>query len=105
MPEPDKNNQWNRLVDAAREAGATTENGEGPEDHAPSTFVSGVITMRQGLWKFARTVLWRRWSLIVALMAIALYLVFYTTMNSNSRDQKAAPEPSRTLPLPPDSAQ
>ncbi len=105
MPEPDKNNQWSRLIDAAREAGATTENEDSSKDHASSTFVSGVITMRKGLWKFARTVLWRRWSLIVALLAIALYLIFYFTMTPDTPGQNATPEPTRTLPLPPDSAQ
>ena len=54
MPETNKGNQWNRLVNAAKDAGATT--GEEKHEAAPSTFVSRVITLRKGLWKFARTV-------------------------------------------------
>ena len=41
MPETNKGNQWNRLVNAAKDAGATT--GEEKHEAAPSTFVSRII--------------------------------------------------------------
>ncbi len=103
MSDPNEDNHWNRLVDAARDAGATTDDAR--EQKAPSAFVSGVITMREGLWKFATTVLWRRWSLVAALLAIALYLIFYFVMKSNPPARAPTPAPSQTLPQPPDPEQ
>ncbi|MAT30237.1 MAG: hypothetical protein CMP29_00425 [Roseibacillus sp.] len=99
MPEPDKENQWSRLVDAARDAGATTR--EEQHDAAPSTFISRVITLREGLWKFARTVLWRRWSLVAALLALLLYLTFFLILRSTSPSSVPSPAPL-SLPQPPD---
>ena len=100
MPEPEKENQWSRLVDAARDAGATTR--EEQHDAAPSTFISRVITLRKGLWKFARTVLWRRWSLVAALLALLLYLTFFLVLRSFSPNSIQSPEPL-SLPQPPES--
>ena len=97
MPETNKGNQWNRLVNAAKDAGATT--GEEKHEAAPSTFVSRVITLRKGLWKFASAVLWRRWSLLAALLALLLYLILFLTLKSMP---PAAPSPAPwTLPEPP----
>ena len=105
MPDPDKENHWNRLVDAAKDAGAATD---GTHEHkAPSTFVSGVITMREGLWKFTKIVLLRRLSLVAALLAIALWLILYSVMKSNDPAPAPAPvqTPPRTLPQPPNPEQ
>ena len=98
MPDTNKGNQWKRLVNAARDAGATS--GEEPSDAAPSTFVSRVITLRAGLWKFARTVLWRRWSLVAALLALLLYLLFFLILKSAPPNQAPSTTPL-TLPQPP----
>ena len=100
MPETNKENQWSRLVDAAREAGATTQ--EEQDEAAPSTFISRVITLKEGLWKFARTVLWRRWSLVAALLALLLYLTFFLVLRSPSPNSIQSPEPL-SLPQPPES--
>ena len=101
-PEPNENqeNSWNKLVDAAKDAGATKATAS-LKEQAPSGFVSGVIAMREGLWKFAKTVLWRRWSLCAALLATALYLTFYFIMKANPPTDPA-PAPAPTLPEPPD---
>lgn len=99
MPDKDKENQWRRLVDAAKDAGATT--GEDQHDAAPSTFVSGVITLKEGLWRFARTVLWRRWSLVAALLALLLYLSLFLILRSTA-PSSAPSTPPLTLPQPPD---
>lgn len=94
--EHDQKNPWNRLVGAAREAGATEEDHQ--KEEAPSTFVSRVVKMREGLWQFAKTVLWRRWSAIAALIAILLYLLFHFVMKMNPPE----PAPNPSLPLPPE---
>lgn len=98
MPENDRQDPWNRLVDAAKNAGAPAE--QDPEEPASSGFVSRVVAMREGLWQFAKTVLWRRWSLAAALAAIVLYLVIYFVMKSSPPAPAPAPAPS--LPLPPE---
>ena len=103
MPDPNKENHWNRLVDAAKDAGATTD---GALEHkAPSTFVSGVIAMREGLWKFTKIVLLRRLSLVAAILAIALWLILYSVMKSNEPARSPAPALPQTLPQPPDPEQ
>ena len=100
MPDPEKNNHWNRLVDAAREAGATSKE---EANKASSSFVSSVVAMQQGLWDFARTILWRRWSLVAALLAIAVYLTFFFLIKSRPSPRNIPPAPAETLPPPPDS--
>ena len=100
MPDPEKNNHWNRLVDAAREAGV---NSNEETKKASSSFVSSVVAMQKGLWVFARTILWRRWSLFAALLAIAVYLSFFFLMKSGSSAVKTSPAPVETLPPPPES--
>jgi hypothetical protein len=99
MPAHDPKDPWNRLVDAAKKSGATADD-DPPSEPAPSTFVAGVIALRGGLWKFARTILWRRWSLAAALLAIVLYLLFSIVMKSNP--PAPTPEPAPSLPLPPE---
>ena len=94
----DQENAWNRLVGAAKDAGAAGD--DEPIEAAPSGFVKRVITMREGLWLFAKTVLWRRWSLAAAVIAIILYLVFYFVMKANPPESAPATNPS--LPLPPE---
>lgn len=95
----DRENSWKQLVHAAKEAGATDD--DSSEEKAPSAFVAGVIAMREGLLNFARTIIWRRWSLVVALLAIALYLTVYFIMKSNPPTQPE-PAPAPSLPQPPD---
>ncbi|NIP98617.1 MAG: hypothetical protein GWO24_36490 [Akkermansiaceae bacterium] len=98
MPEDHRQNPWNRLLEAAKDAGATEDHA--PVEPAPSGFVARIIAMRQGLWKFARTFIWRRWSLVAALLAIALYLVVYFVMKSNP--PTPAPTPPPSFPFPPE---
>lgn len=99
MPDPNEENHWNRLIDAAKDAGATTDDAH--EHKAPSAFVSGVIAMREGLWKFTKTVLLRRLSLVAALLAIALWLILYFVMKSNPPARSPDPVLPQTLPQPP----
>lgn len=102
MPDPEKNNHWNRLVDAARKVGATSEGSPTPK--VTSSFVSNVVAMRKGLWGLARTILWRRWSLIAALLAITIYMTFFFLLKSRPPSSPTLPPaPAETLPPPPDS--
>ena len=51
-------------------------------------------SMRKDLWTLARTLLWRRWSLIAMIIAILAYLLVYLFL----REER---EPSITPPKPP----
>ena len=99
MPDNKPETPWNRLLGAAKEAGATED--DSPVEEAPSGFVKRMISMQEGLWKFAKTILWRRWSLVAALLAIALYLTLYFVMKSNPPTPAPAPQLAPTFPLPP----
>ena len=59
-------------------------------------FVSRVVMMRRGLWRFARTLLWRRWLLVAAGAAIVLFLTIYVVMKLTP-----PPDPAPRLPFPP----
>lgn len=94
MPEQDEDSPWNQLVGAAKEVGATAP--DGPPEPVPSGFAGRIVAMREGLWRLARTLLWRRWSLVAALLAIVLYLILYFVLKSDP-----VPEPAPQLPMPP----
>lgn len=68
MDEPDK--AWKRLVDAARAAPAEAA----PEHRAPDGFAARLVGLRDRIIALARTLLWRRWSLVAALLAAVVYL-------------------------------
>ena len=91
MNEDDKQ-PWNQLVDAAKKVGAGRP--PPPGSPTPEAFVSRIRTMRQSLWSLARTILWRRWSLIAIVVAAILYLVAHLLL-------KPDPEPSIPTPEPP----
>ena len=92
---PKEKNHWDQLVNAARDARASDPT---PEDDRPShDFLSRMAKMRHRLWKIARTILWRRWSLFAALGAIILYLVVYFVLKSSP----PGIEHPLPLPLPP----
>lgn len=89
--EPDE--PWKQLVQAARKSRA-----EAPPEHdatAPPQFVTRIRTMRKSLWRIARTILWRRWSLVAIVLAILTYLIVYLVLDR-------APTPAIPTPEPPD---
>lgn len=83
---------WNQLLGAAKRAGSGQP--PGPEGAAPPTVVSRLRELRKTLWVFARTVLWRRWSVFAIVVAALLYLLAYLLL-------KPDPEPSIQAPQPP----
>ena len=89
MKDDDNQAPWQSLVKAAQEAGA----GEPPEreENAPEGFVARMRLLRKTLWTFAKSYLWRRWSLFAVIVALVLYLIAYLLL-------KADPPPSITPP-------
>ena len=91
--EPDQ--PWKELVKAAHKARA-----ESPDDASPTpppNFVSRMREMRQSLWQIARTILWRRWSLIAIVIALLLYLVAYFLLRTDPAPTIPPPEPPDPL--------
>ena len=80
---------WKELVKAAQKARAKAPDEEAPAP--PPNFVSRMREMRRSLWRMARTILWRRWSLVAIVIALLLYLVAYLILR---------PDPAPTIPPP-----
>jgi len=60
--------------------------------------VSRLASLRGSLLRFARTLLWRRWSAVAAVAALVLYLVVYLILKSNPSEVA----PVLPIPLPPE---
>lgn len=84
----DKQDSWNKLVDTAKHLDAT---GSAAEVPAPEGFVARMRSVRKSLWSLARTLLWRRWSLVAIVVAALLYLLVYLFFR---------PDPTPTIPTP-----
>ena len=81
---------WKQLVSAARKVGAGKPAAR-QSLVAPASFVAHMRSVRKTLWAFARTVLWRRWSLVAIAVAVLLYLIAYLVLK---------PEPTLSIPPP-----
>ena len=77
---PEEEENWNRLLGAARKSGGTTPDidAEAP----PDSLTSRIPKWREAVLEMARALLWKRWSWIVALGALlllfAVWLYFRT---------------------------
>jgi len=90
MSDPEQS--WQKLVDAARKAPSPPE----PERPTSPGFASRIISMRDAIAAFARTMAWQRWSVIVALLCGAILLgVFAITRCADE------PRPLIDPPTPP----
>lgn len=95
MNHDDSEEPWNRLAKAARTARA----GEPPDLplRAPEGFVSRMRVTRERLWTFAKTYLWRRWSLIAVAVALFLYLVAHLILKEDPAPTISPPQPPTPL--------
>lgn len=96
MSDPDNNDPdqspWNRLVSASRPA---SENNDG--EHPPEGFVAHMRKVRGDLWGFARTLLWRRGSLIAIVVALLLYLLAHFFLKSDPAPSVTPPKPRNPI--------
>jgi len=83
---------WKKLVEAARKAP--------PESTAPppAEFASRVLALRDTIAAFARTLLWRRWSVLVALCCLALFLAVLAVTKCSAPARPLIEEPNSDLP-------
>lgn len=78
---------WRRLLDTGhRPGGAPT--GVSSIPVPPPGFLELLRAQRAGLWKIARALLWRKWSLLLALAALIL---FFATLFHNEFIDTSAP--------------
>ncbi|MDB2673422.1 hypothetical protein N9Y81_00560 [Akkermansiaceae bacterium] len=85
----DDDDPWKRLVDAAKTAPVE-------EEAEPTTQIS-VRTLRESVQSLLLALTWRKWSLLAALAAAVIFLIFFLL-----RDDAPAPEP--IIPIEPPAA-
>ena len=89
MTEPEES--WKKLVEAARKAPSE------PEAPPPEGFASRVVALRDAIVAFARTMLWRRWSVLVALGCLALFLAVLAVAKCTAPARPLIEEPNSDL--------
>jgi hypothetical protein len=94
MSDPEQS--WQKLVDAARKAPAP------PESQQPvsSGFTSRIISMRDSIAGFARTLAWQRWSVIVALLCAVILLAVLAVTRCGGEPRPLIDPPAQPLPDP-----
>jgi len=90
MNEPEES--WKKLVEAARKAPPE------PETPPPAGFASRVVALRDAIAAFARTLLWRRWSVLAALACLALFLAVLVVTKCSPDTRPLIEEPNSDLP-------
>ena len=94
MGTDDQEDAWRKLVTASRAAGA----GKIEEDAVASkSVVSSIRKARETLWKVAKVLLWRRWSIVAILVAALLYLLAYLFLKKEEAPSIDIPEPPTPL--------
>jgi hypothetical protein len=95
MNEPDPN--WLKLVAAARRAAPEPA----PPKPPPPGFASRILGLRETIIALARVLFWRRWSLWVALLCVAVFVVALITHRCTETRAPLieTPEPPATQPL------
>ena len=86
----DPEQRWKRLVDAAR----MTPDHEEPEESVPPGFRERIHGLRDVVAAFAKALLWRRWSVVLAICCLALFLAVLAVTRCNA--------PGDPLILPPE---
>jgi len=89
MTEPEES--WKKLVEAARKAPPE------PESPPPPDFASRVVALRDAIAAFARTLLWRRWSVLVALGCLVLFLAVLAATKCSAPERPLIDEPNPDL--------
>jgi len=90
----DPEESWKKLVEAARKAPPESESAPPP----PAGFASRVLGLRDTIAAFARTLLWRRWSVLVALCCLALFLTVLAVTKCSTPARPLIEEPNSDLP-------
>ncbi len=91
MSNPDP--AWQKLVEAARKTPPPAA-----DEPPPPGFAARIVAMREAIAAFARTLTWRRWSVITAVVCgLALAAVFAATRCTDDARPLINP-PAQSLP-------
>ena len=94
MPK-DEPESWSQLVNLAKKAGA------GKPGTAKATaskqFISHMRIVRHSLWSLAKTLLWRRLSLVAVIVALVLYLIARLLLGQDPAPTIPTPQPPTPL--------
>jgi hypothetical protein len=95
MNEPDPS--WQKLVAAARRTAPDPV----PEKPAPPGFTTRILGLRESIIALARVWFWRRWSLGVALLSVAVFIAILITLRCTAPSAPLieTPEPPATQPM------
>lgn len=91
--QPSNEENWNRLLGAARKTGSTTP--EPPPAEPPASIWQRIPEWRENVMAMARTLLWRRWSWIIAAVALLILLLVWILLKT---DPDPIIEPPVTFP-------
>ena len=92
----DPEQSWKRLVEASRKAPPSGE----PEETAPPGFRDRIHGLRNVVETFARALLWRRWSVGLALCCIALFVTVLAITRCGDRKNPLILPPELSSPQP-----
>ena len=92
MNEPEQ--QWRKLVKAARQVP------DEPEETVSPGFLARARGLRVAAMAFAKALLWRRWSLILAAFCILLFLAALTVTRCNTPEDPLIAPPELVPPQP-----
>jgi hypothetical protein len=87
----DSEESWKKLVEAARKAPPE------PEEAPPAGFASRVVALRDAIAAFARTLMWRRWSVLAALGCLVLFLAVLAATKCSAPARPLIEEPNSDL--------
>jgi hypothetical protein len=71
MKDPEQ--QWQKLIETARRASLSPVETKAP----PPGFASAIVALRESVMALASVLFWRRWSITVAILCFAIFIVMF----------------------------
>jgi hypothetical protein len=93
----DDDDSWSRLVRVAKRSGAGKGSHRTPM--VSPLIINRMRELRQNLWVLAKTMVWRRWSLVALAVAVALYLLAFFLLREKAPTSIPPPDPPHPLSL------
>ena len=92
----DPEQQWQKLVAAARRTSHSTAEPKSP----PPGFASGVVALRESVIALARVLFWRRWSISIAILCFLIFVVIFTLYRCTESSAPLIETPELQQPTP-----
>lgn len=94
MKDPEQ--KWQKLVETARRSSLPPGGDKSP----PPGFVSGIVALRESVIALARVLLWRRWSIAVAISCFVIFVVILTLSRCTESSTPLIETPDLLQPTP-----